>query len=222
MRRQIEDTARLVRTLFQDDPALRKKFIDQLKEAAESGLVGQNSSVEIGLENLQDVRESIADAYVVVRGKLWWWNVGLLGGAIAYCGFGAAALKLWGSTWLWAAANGWQGWVVVALLMPLGAMAGLFVEFIFRVNDDIPYEQLRAINPGRWKPFQRALNTTIVAIIFAAILAVPLVQVGVSGVLLNEFSSGKPWLSVVIGFVTGFSFPYVRDLVQQVRPVSKT
>jgi hypothetical protein len=100
-------------------------------------------------------------------------------------------------------------------------MAGLFIEFIFRVNDDIPYEQLRAINPGRWKPFQRALNTIIVAVVFAAILATQIIQVGVSGVLLNQLSSGKPWLAIIVGFVTGFAFPYVRDLVQQVRPVAR-
>ena len=137
-----------------------KSLSISLKEAAESAKLPK-FECRSWSQNLQDARESIADAYVVVRGKLWWWNVGLLGGAIAYCGFGTAALKLWGHTWLWAAATGWQAWVVVALLMPLGAMVGLFIEFV-SVDGDIPYEQLRAIDSdGRWKPFQRALNTTI-------------------------------------------------------------
>ena len=73
----------------------------------------------------------------------------------------------------------WQSLLLAVFLIPVGALAGLFVEFIFRVNDDIPYEQLRAINPGRWKPFERALNTVIVAFILAGILAADVIKVGV-------------------------------------------
>lgn len=219
-RRQIEDVCRLVRILFQDNKD-RLIFFKRLQTAAAAGLSDQNASIEVGLNDLQDVKNSIEDAYTDIRGKLWWSNVKLLGTAIAYCGVGTAVLKFAGGIWLWQATAGWQAWVVAALLIPLGAMAGLFIEFIFRVNDDIPYEQLQSINPGRWKPLQRAVNTSVVATIFAAILAAQIIQVGVSGVLLNELASGKPWLSVVIGFVTGFSFPYVRDLVQQVRPVAR-
>ncbi|MFB9267379.1 hypothetical protein ACFFWD_30245 [Bradyrhizobium erythrophlei] len=221
LRRQIEDVCRLVRILFQDDKTRLDKFFRQLHLTADSGLRGQTSSVEIGLDNLQDVKDSIADAYTVVRGKLWWSNVTLLALSVLYCGIGTAVFRYNLGQWPWLATAGWQTLVVAALLIPVGTMAGLFIEFIFRVNDDIPYEQLRAINPGRWKPFQRALNTTIVALIFAAILAADIIKVGVSNVLLNEFVSGKPFLSLVIGFVTGFAFPYVRDLVQQVRPVSR-
>jgi hypothetical protein len=104
---------------------------------------------------------------------------------------------------------------------PVGVLIGLFVEFIFRVSDDVPYDQLRAINPGRWKPFQRAFNTVLVAYIFAAILAVGAFQVGVASVLLNDFIDKKPELSLAIGFVTGFAFPFVRDLVQQFRPTRR-
>ncbi|MDA9400628.1 hypothetical protein XH79_18010 [Bradyrhizobium sp. CCBAU 45389] len=221
MRRQVEDVSRLVRILFQDDEARRKQFIGQLKEAAESGLVGPNSNVEIGLENLQDVKDGIADAYTAIRSKLWRANLVLLSSAIACCGIASAAFLLLGAPLLWLATSGWPMYTAIGLMIFLGTMAGLFLEFIFRVNDDIPYDQLRAINPGRWKPLHRAMNTTIVAAIFAAILAVKIFQVGVGSVLLNDFVT-KSWLAVVIGFVTGFAFPYVRDLVQQVRPVSRT
>jgi len=221
MRRQVEDVSRLVRILFQDDEARRKQFVGQLKEAAESGLVGPNSNVEIGLENLQDVKDGIADAYTAIRSKLWRANLVLLGSAIACCGIASAAFLFLGAQSLWLATSGWPMYIAIGLMIFLGTMAGLFLEFIFRVNDDIPYDQLRAINPGRWKPLHRAMNTTIVAAIFAAILAAKIFQVGVGSVLLNDFVT-KSWLAVVIGFVTGFAFPYVRDLVQQVRPVSRT
>jgi len=221
-RRQIEDVCRLVRILFPSDKVRIPLFFTRLQAAADAGLSDPNASIEVGLDNLQDIKDSIADAYTDIRAKLWWWNIGLLAAGVAFCGLGVAALKGLGGVWLWDVnSKDWLAWVVAGSLIPLGAMAGLFIEFIFRVNDDIPYEQLRAINPGRWKPFQRALNTIIVAIVFAAILAAQIIQVGVSGVLLNELSSGKPWLAVIVGFVTGFAFPYVRDLVQQVRPVAR-
>ena len=47
---------------------------------------------------------------------------------------------------------------LAAFLIPIGVAVGLFTEFVLRVNDDIPYEQLRAINPGRWQPIARALK----------------------------------------------------------------
>ena len=115
----------------------------------------------------------------------------------------------------------WVTLAMAAFWIPVGVAIGLFLEFIFRVADDIPYEQLRSINPGRWKPLQRFFNTVMVAYTFAAILALDAFQVGVANVLLNEFVDKKPFLSLAIGFVTGIAFPYVRDLVQQFRPVRR-
>jgi hypothetical protein len=47
------------------------------------------------------------------------------------------------------------------------------------------------------------------------------VQVGVANILLHEFLPEKPALGLVIGFVTGFAYPFVRDLVQQFRPTKR-
>jgi hypothetical protein len=52
-------------------------------------------------------------------------------------------------------------------------------------------------------------------------LGVGAVQVGVSKILLNDFIPQQPALALVIGFVTGFAYPLVRDLVQQFRPVKR-
>jgi hypothetical protein len=220
LRRQIEDVARLVRILFQDDAERRTKLFSLLHATAYSGLCGPNASIEIGLDNLQDVKNTIEDFYPAVRGKLWTWNLVLLAAISLVCAIAAAVERYMSEGWPWAltTVSLGQAWLMAAFLIPLGTMLGLFAEFIFRVNDDIPYEQLRTINPGRWKPFQRALNTTIIAFIFAGILGGDLIKVGISSVLLNDFVKDKPWYSLTIGFVTGFAFPYVRDLVQQVRP----
>jgi hypothetical protein len=34
----------------------------------------------------------------------------------------------------------------------------------------------------------------------------------------HDFISTQPWLSIAVGFVTGFTFPYVRDIVTQFKP----
>jgi hypothetical protein len=223
LRRQIDDVARLVRVLFQDDKTRLAKFFEELHLTADSGLRGANSSLEIGADNLQDVKNHIADEFPAVRGKIWWWNFGLLVATTAVCGLASSVLHQTTGSWLPNANANSIGpsLELAAFLIPLGVVIGLFVEFIFRVSDDVPYEQLRAINPGRWKPFQRTFNTLIVAYVFAGILGVGAFQVGVASVLLNDFVDKKPALSLAIGFVTGFAFPFVRDLVQQFRPVRR-
>jgi hypothetical protein len=223
LRRQIEDVARLVRTLFQDDKVRLRKFLLQLHLTADSGLRGTNSNLDIGLDNLQDVKNNITDEFPAVRGKIWWSNFGLLLGVIVATMVASGIYRYFTQSWFPAASTTsvWPSLELALFLIPLGTAIGLFVEFIFRVNDDIPYEQLRAINPGRWRPFQRAFNTILVGYIFAGILGIGAFQVGVGSVLLNEFIDKKPMLSLVIGFVTGFAFPYVRDLVQQFRPVRR-
>jgi hypothetical protein len=143
---------------------------------------------------------------------------------VAICGAASGASYYYRSEWFpdpSAPAAVWPFVVLAAFLIPLGVSIGLFVEFVFRVNDDVPYDQLRAINPGRWKPIQRAINTIIVGYVFAGVLGIGAIQVGAGGVLLNEYIDKKPIISLFIGFLTGFAFPYVRDLLQQVRPVQR-
>jgi hypothetical protein len=224
LRRQIEDVARLVRILFQDDAERLKKFMDTLRLTADSGLCGVNCDPSIGADNLEDAKLDIAEAFPAVRSKIWWWNTVILVGVVAICGAASGASYYYRSEWfpdLSAPAAVWPFVVLAAFLIPLGVSIGLFVEFVFRVNDDVPYDQLRAINPGRWKPIQRAINTVIVGYVFAGILGIGAIQVGAGGVLLNEYIDKKPIISLFIGFLTGFAFPYVRDLLQQVRPVQR-
>src|SRR5207302_585242 len=71
LRQAIEDVARVVRIVFQDDRPRLRQFFEQLHITAWSGLVGERSSVDVGLDNLGDVKNSIADAFPVVRGRMW-------------------------------------------------------------------------------------------------------------------------------------------------------
>jgi hypothetical protein len=222
--KQIQDVARLVVMLFPADLENRRDLFGQLHATADSGLRGTESSIEIGLDNLNEVKGSVADAFPVIREVLWRKNLTILVVTILLCLPTGAALYYNSAKWFPPPGPEkfhWSGLAIAALWVPLGVAIGLFLEFIFRVGDDIPYEQLRSINPGRWKPVQRFFNTVMVGYTFAGVLAIDAVQVGVSNVLLNEFVKGKPFLSLAIGFVTGMAFPYVRDLVQQFRPVRR-
>ena len=107
---------------------------------------------------------------------------------------------------------------IAILWIPFGVTLGAFLEFVFRVGDEISFDRLNSINPGRWNPIQRFVNTVITGYCFAAILGVGALQVGVANLLLNDFISTKPYLSLAIGLVTGMSYPYVRDIIYQFRP----
>ena len=229
LRKEIEDVERLVRVLFQDDRKRLEKFFLQLHMTADTGLRGPDCSAERGAEDLQEAKDNITDEFPAVRERLWWWNFSILAGALALCGV-ASGIFYWYSTagdWFpypRADSNKWPAVELSAFLIPLGVAIGLFVEFVFRLNDDVPYDKLRAVNPGRWRPLQRAINTIVVAYIFAATLGLGVVTVGVAGITLNDFIQGnpaKPELSIAIGFITGFAFPYVRDLMQQFRPTKQ-
>jgi hypothetical protein len=112
--------------------------------------------------------------------------------------------------------------VVIALLalvwIPVGAAFGIFLEFIFSVDRQIPFEGLSAINPARWRPGQQFINIVLTAWVFAFVMAINAFQIGVMAVLLNDFASTKPYLSFLVGFITGFAFPYVRDILYKLKP----
>ena len=220
VRRQIEEVARLVRVLFRNDKPRRVDFFSQLHITA-ACLAGPAWSLEVAADNLQDVKDSIADAFPALRGSVWRANsIILLATALASAIAVAVAYRA-GALADHAVATGLvlpRSGILAALLIPFGVAIGLYVEFVLRVNDDIPYEQLMAINPGRWSPLTRAVNTLVVAYVFAWLLWDKVFQVGVGGILLNDYVGKDPALSIAVGFVTGFAFPYVRDIVQRVRP----
>ena len=224
LRRQIEDVVRLVRVLFENDPSRRRHFLDELAKGAAVGLCGDNWNTELGLDNLQSTKNEIADVYPSLRAVIWQWNAWAVAVAALACGLASVDLHARLGVWVPDFGPGHDplaNWALAVFLIPLGATLGLFAEFLFRVNDDIPYERLQAINPGRWKPAQRAVNTIVVAFILAAILGMGALKLGAGDVLLNDFVGANPYLSGVIGFLTGLAFPYVRDLLQQFQPLKK-
>jgi hypothetical protein len=108
--------------------------------------------------------------------------------------------------------------ICIALVwIPVGVAFGLFLEFIFRVGDSVDYDGLRALNPGRWKVWRRAFNTVVTAYVFAFIIGIGAIEIGILGVNLKDFVT-VPWVSLVVGFVSGFTYPFVRDTVGRFKP----
>ena len=225
--RSIQETEHVIGTVFLHSPNLRKKFFEDLHMAADMGLRGERFDVALGFDNLAEIKSDIADQFPAVRSYYWlrygnmvlWCLVFLLLGGVAYY---AAKKGLWGVSQ--ADANGFPLMValmIAALLIPVGVAIGLFLEYAFRVDTVITYERLQTINPARWDPLQRIVNTTISAYVLAAIMGFGIFQIGVSNVLLNDFMTTKPYLSLVVGFVAGFATPYVQDVIRQIRPTTR-
>lgn len=222
----INATARMVVALFARDPERRKQFFEGLDIATTSGLVGPHSSVSVGRRNLNQVKSNLVEEFPAARDRLWTsYFISLLimlliclpiGGAIFY-----ASLNGHWNVPKPDAKGTFDAVVIGALALfwiPVGAAFGIFLEFIFSVDRQIPFEGLSTINPARWRPGQQLINIVLTAWVFAFVMAVNAFQIGVMAVLLNDFASTKPYLSFLVGFITGFAFPYVRDILYKLKP----
>lgn len=220
---------RTIRVLFADQKykEQRRKCFDGLVKTAKVGLCGTDYDVEMGRLDLALTRNDVADDFPKLRDELWTAYVmgivrlGLVCGGIGcllyYELFVAHAFSDRYKALLDAVPVLPQ--IVIALFwIPFGVPIGIFLEFVFRVGDNITYDELLTFNPGRWKPPSRTINTWVTAYVFAFLLGVGAFQIGIGSVFLNDFITGRPWLSVAIGFVTGFAYPYVQDIVTQLKP----
>ena len=148
------------------------------------------------------------------------WYVALLGLPCLLLGF---AILLTGGFGLLAnQPNDARAWAVAAFLVPAGAIIGVFAEFALRMTGGLQYEQLLVMDPGRWHPGQRIAISVLIAFIFAFLLYFNAVQVGVGGLLLNEFGSKTPALGLAVGGVVGLAFPAVRDIIVRLQPAQKS
>jgi hypothetical protein len=226
--KKIQQVAAVVEDVFVHHPKLRKDFFYQLHVTADTGLRGPGYNVEQGLDNLIEVEGHVVQAFPKVRD--YYWNRYALAVLFAILPFllGAAAYYIahegiWGIPKPDKGEYNIIGAIGIAIFwIPVGVAIGIFLEFIYSVNRTVQFDQLININPGRWRPFQRFVNTILGAYVFAGLMGLSLFEIGVMSVLLNEFLTTRPPLSLLVGFVTGFSSPYVQDIISQVRPAIKT
>jgi hypothetical protein len=226
--REIGEFGRVIARVFEEILPTRCELFEQLHKSADLGLRGDGYSVEAALSNLAELKGLIADAFPEVRDSFWSRNFIFLLWALLPAAIGGViyALALTGTSIVPPrSADGVFAPMVAGALalfwIPFGVALGLFLEFSYSVDRDIPYEDLQGINPGRWRPRQRLVNTLLTAYCFAALMALGAFQIGVLSILLNNFATTNPLLSFAVGFVTGFAFPYVRDLIYRFKPVQK-
>jgi hypothetical protein len=232
MRKLVSDifeVEHVIRLLFSDGKYMseKKQFFDGLLASAKIGLCGTEYEIEAGQMNLKLTQDEIADAFPLLRDALWkshlnilFWStsVFLVLGGFVYYHLVVQQVFADHNQALLRAVPAFPQVGIALVLIPLGVPIGIFLEFVFRVGEKTTYDGLLAINPGRWKPWKRTITTLITAYVFAFIIGVGAFQIGIGGILLNDFISTQPWLSVAVGFVTGFTFPYVRDIVTQFKP----
>lgn len=224
---EIGQVSRTVARVFADAMPQRRDLFVELHKTADLGLRGSDYSVHDALSNLTDIKAKIEDDFSVVRNQIWRSNllhivltaVVAIPGGILYC---AAQFGLWHVPAVKSGVYAPAVAIALAVLwIPLGVSLGVFLEYFVSVEGRLSYEQICDINPGRWRPSQRLINTVLTAFCFASAMGVGAVQFGILSISLNDFATTKPILSLVVGFVTGLSFPYVRDVVFKARPMQK-
>ena len=224
LRQGYETASRIVSLLFRDATDKRRELFNDLHLAADRGLRGPNFNVEDGRANLSEMRQIITDSAQSVRDqffrqylKLMFWAGGipLLLGAVVLLtdGFGVlnppAPGEPYDPSFVWSVAPFW---------ITAGASICVWGEFALRMQGGLSYEQLLRLDPSRWRPGQRVTIAVGISFILAFFLAFNAVQIGIGGILLNDFSTTTPALSLAVGGVTGLAFPAVRDVIFRLGP----
>jgi hypothetical protein len=226
--RDLDAIGRVVTRVFDTAPESRRRLFDELHATARLGLVGANPSIELAQENVAEIRGHLADEFPAVRDRLWRQNLvwifrlalWALPGALLYAavltGYRGLSAPTGNGDW-----NPYIAWLLALFWIPLGTAIGVFLEFSYSVDRELTFDDIVKINPGRWQPGQRLVNTVATGFVFAFIMGIGAVKIGVLSVLLNDFADRQPLLSLAVGFVSGFAFPYVRDIIYRFRPVQK-
>ena len=224
LREDFSRTARVASVLFEDQADTRKQIFLILHAGADRGLRGPDYNIEDGRSNLVGAKEEMTDLAYKVRDrrlKQYTWLLVVIG--IVPLLLGAAIFLTNGFGYLTQPAAGQAYdpifiWVIAALWIPAGAAICVWGEFALRMQGGLSYDQLLNLDPSRWRPGQRLLITIVISFIFAFLLAFGAVQVGVGNILLNDFATKTPALSLAVGGITGLAFVTVRDIIFRIRP----
>jgi hypothetical protein len=227
LRQEYERTARVASVLFEGEVGLRKEIFQLMHEAADRGMRGPSFNIADGQANLVEVRETILDyAHNVRDNRLRDYTRLLVIFGIISLIIGAVVLGTGAFGWL----NRPTGvvpydplflWIIAAFWIPAGAAVCVWGEFALRMQAGLTYEQLLTLDPSRWRPGQRLLVTVGVSFIFAFLLAYNAVQVGLGGLLLNDFATKTPAMALAVGGVTGLAFAAVQDIIFRIKPTVK-
>jgi hypothetical protein len=238
-RRECNQVLAIVLLVFEDHEAARVEALRDLHLAAHTGTVGPEPDVPGGKDNLTELKETIRnDAHYVrsayLRRYLWSLILFLfllvLGGVI----FMAAStdhhlfeLSWYGKFPKAPTSKGveisWDAVTSISIALfwiPAGAIFGVLLEFIVRTNS-LTYEKIADFNPGRWRPLERFLVVFVSAYFLAFVVGLKIFEIGVVSYLLSDFLGKQPIVSILVGFVTGFSLPVVLDIFKRVSPEAR-
>ncbi len=224
LRQDYERTARIVSVLFEDEMQIRKDIFLEVHQAADRGLCGPAFSIDDGSANLIEIRETILDYAHKVRDKrLREYTILALYFGVVPLLFGAVVLLTAGFGWLNRPSVGEPYeplfvWIIAAFWIPAGAAICVWGEFALRMQVGLTYEQLLSLDPSRWRPGQRLLITIGISFILAFLLAYDAIQVGLGGLLLNDFAKKTPAMGLAVGGITGLAFAAVQDIIFRIRP----
>lgn len=225
-RMDIQSTCRVIITFLRSDRKERDEFLLLIHKTADLGLRGPDYSLEGGISNLVDVKERLVNyAYNVRRVTLRRYAYvafviavpAIVAGILIYS---LSALSLYLPPPAQNIFPPLVSFIIAAFWIPAGASVGAWVEFALRV-ETLTYDRLLYFDPGRWEPRDRILIAVVVAFVLALFLGSGALQVGLGSILLNDFTTTRPYCSLVIGFVTGFAFPYVKDILYRLRPAER-
>jgi hypothetical protein len=107
--------------------------------------------------------------------------------------------------------------VFTGALIAAGATISVWAEFVLRVHEELTYKKVLSLDVGRWRPAERVGITIVVSFILDFLLSFNVFQVGVGGLLLNEFVN-TPLIALTVGGITGLSFTAVRDIIYRAKP----
>lgn len=228
LRKEYDVTSRVVSVLFDQEKAVRAEIFGILHMAADRAFRGPDYNLEDGAANLSNVRDTITDRAHSVRDKrLKVYTILAVLFGIVPLGLGLGFMLSDGLGHFPVEANGEiadqtiYAWILAAFWIPAGAAICVWAEFALRMQAGLSFDQLLNMDPSRWRPGQRVIITVGIAFIFAYLLAFNVFQVGIGGVLLNDFLAKEPLLALAVGGVTGLAFIAVRDLIIQAKPVER-
>ena len=220
LRQEYEQTARVVSVLFEDEKDARKELFLVLHVAADRGFRGGNFNIEDGRLNLLSTREIIVDAAHKARDRLLrQYTIILVLAGLLPLGLGFIVFFNKGFGFLDPTSTLFA-WILAAIWIPAGAAVCVWGDFVLRMQAGLSYDRLLSMDPSRWRPVQRLIITIGISFIFAYLLAFNAVQVGVGGLLLNDFTK-TPTLALAVGGTTGLAFAAVQDILFRIKPTTK-
>jgi len=226
---ELDITAGRIRKAF--DPShsdIRADLVLRLMHVARQGLGGDEPDIETAKVQFETVKSDVANAAYLLRSKrihgmlhwspAWLTAAFILFGAWFLISSNTAALRKSLSipeTEITTAAMFLAGLGMALIGVILGSLL-----MVFALNRNLTFENFSSVRLYQLGPFKYLLFVSLLTVVVAILLAFEVVQIGLGGSLLNDFTK-MPSLGVLIGLMCSVSEPIIMTLVSDnLRPGS--